>query len=108
MLVPYQEIQALDFPNSPRKLRLYEKPWACISWYGPCTQLVNSKYYSLRETDTVTDTVDLHQHGHGTVLFFLFMIKNYRIQDTTYSEVDSKCEIDSFYKLQIPKESTEW
>ena len=20
------------------------KPWACISWYGPCTQLVNSKY----------------------------------------------------------------
>ena len=27
-----------------RKLGLYEKPWACISWYGPCTQLVNSKY----------------------------------------------------------------
>ena len=44
MLVPYQEIQALGFPNSPRKLGLYEKPWACISWYGPCTQLVNSKY----------------------------------------------------------------
>ena len=46
MLVPYQEIQALGFPNSPRKLGLYEKPWACISWYGPCTQLVNSKYRS--------------------------------------------------------------
>ena len=42
VLVPYQEIQALGFPNSPRKLGLYEKPWACISWYGPCTQLVNS------------------------------------------------------------------
>ena len=40
----YQEIQALGLPNSPRKLGLYEKPWACISWYGPCTQLVNSKY----------------------------------------------------------------
>ena len=44
VLVPYQEIQALGFPNSPRKLGLYEKPWACVSWYGPCTQLVNSKY----------------------------------------------------------------
>ena len=44
VFVPYQEIQALGFPNSPRKLGLYEKPWACISWYGPCTQLVNSKY----------------------------------------------------------------
>ena len=42
--MPYQEIQALGFPNSPRKLGLYEKPWACISWHGPCTQLVNSKY----------------------------------------------------------------
>ena len=41
--MPYQEIQPLGFPNSPRKLGLYEKPWACISWYGPCTQLVNSK-----------------------------------------------------------------
>ena len=45
VLVPYQEIQALGFPNSPRKLGLYEKPWACISWYGPCTQLVNSNYW---------------------------------------------------------------
>ena len=43
--MPYQKIQALGFPNSPHKLGLYEKPWACISWYGPCTQLVNSKYY---------------------------------------------------------------
>ena len=43
----YQEIQALGFPNSPRKLGLYEKPWACISWYCPCTQLVNSKYNSV-------------------------------------------------------------
>ena len=42
--MPYQEIQALGFPNSPRKLGLYEKPWACISLYGPCTQLVNSNY----------------------------------------------------------------
>ena len=42
--MPYQEIQALGFPSSPRKLGQYEKPWACISWYGPCTQLVNSKY----------------------------------------------------------------
>ena len=44
VLGPYQEIQALGFPNSPCKLGLYEKPWACISWHGPCTQLVNSKY----------------------------------------------------------------
>ena len=44
--MPYQEIQALGFPNSPRKLGLYEEPWACIYWYGPCTQLVNSKYFS--------------------------------------------------------------
>ena len=44
VLVPNQEIQALGFPNSPRKLGLYEKPWACISWYSPCTQLVNSNY----------------------------------------------------------------
>ena len=44
MIVPYQAIQALGFPNSPRKLGLYEKPWACISWYGPSTQLVNSNY----------------------------------------------------------------
>ena len=35
---------ALGFPNSPCKLGLYEKPWACVSWYGPCTQLVNSNY----------------------------------------------------------------
>ena len=46
MLVPCQEMQALGFPNSPRKLGLYEKPWDCISWYGPCTQLVNSNYRS--------------------------------------------------------------
>ena len=45
--MPYQEIQALGFPNSPRKLGLYEKLWACISWYGPCTQLVNSNYNSM-------------------------------------------------------------
>ena len=57
--MPYQEIQALGFPNSPRKLGLYEKPWACISWYGPCTQLVNSKYFldfwcfSLKATDDI-------------------------------------------------------
>ena len=46
--MPYQEIQALGFPNSPRKLGLYEKPWACISWYSPCTQLVNSNDRILR------------------------------------------------------------
>ena len=44
MLVPYQEIQVLGFPNSPRKLGLYEKPWARISSHGPFTQLVNNKY----------------------------------------------------------------
>ena len=33
---------------------------------------------------------------------FLLTIKNYRIQDATYSDVDTKCEIDSFSKLQIP------
>ena len=49
--MPYQEIQALGFPNSPRKLGLYEKPRACISWYGPCTQLVNSKYNILVTRD---------------------------------------------------------
>ena len=63
VLVPYQEIQALGFPNSPRKLGLHEKPWACISWYGPCTQLVNSKYeiehflachWSMHDQKTIT------------------------------------------------------
>ena len=49
----------------------------------------------------MTDIVDLHQHGHGTVLLFL-LIKNYHTQDTTYSEVDSKCEIDSYSELKIP------
>ena len=44
----------------------------------------------------MTDTVDLHQHGHITVLLFLLIIKNYCVHDATYSEVDSKCEIDSF------------
>ena len=44
MLVPYQEIQVLGFPNSPRKFGLYEKLCVCISWYGLCTQLVNSKH----------------------------------------------------------------
>ena len=43
----------------------------------------------------------MHQHGHWTVLLFLLIIKNYRIQDTRYSEVDSKCEVDSFSRLQI-------
>ena len=52
--MPYEEIQALGFANSPRKLGLYEKPWVCISSYGPCTQLVNSNYkpcfsYSVQE-----------------------------------------------------------
>ena len=28
--------------TSARKLGLYEKPWGCISWYGPHTLLVNS------------------------------------------------------------------
>ena len=53
--MPYQEIQALGFPNSPRKLGLYEKPWACISWYGPCTQLVNSKYKFKKSERTFAD-----------------------------------------------------
>ena len=42
--MPYQEIQALGFLHSPRKLGLYETAWACISWYDPRTQLVNSNY----------------------------------------------------------------
>ena len=42
-----RKYKALGFPNSPRKLGLYEKPWACISWYGPCTQLVNSNYWKI-------------------------------------------------------------
>ena len=67
VLVPYQEIQALGFPNSPRKLGLYEKPWACISWYGPCTQLVNSKYRPM-----FWASVDIH----GCILFnFIVIIK---------------------------------
>ena len=49
----------------------------------------------------ITDTADLHQHGHITVLLFLLTIKNYRIQDATFNEVDSKCETDSFSQLQI-------
>ena len=36
------------------------------------------------------------------MLLFLLIIKNYRIQDATYSEADSKCEIGGFSKLQIP------
>ena len=44
----------------------------------------------------------LHQHGHGAVVVSLnIIIKAYRIQDTTYSEVDSNCKIDSFSKLQL-------
>ena len=35
------------------------------------------------------------------MLLFLLIIKNYCIQDAAYSEVDIKCEIDSFSKLQI-------
>ena len=36
------------------------------------------------------------------LLFLSIYIKNYRMQDAkTYSEVDSKCEIDSFSKLQL-------
>ena len=42
------------------------------------------------------------------MLLFLLIIKNYHIQDATYSEVDSMCQIDSFSKLQIPGESTKW
>ena len=48
-----------------------------------------------------------HQHGHGTVLL-LPLIKNYRIQDTTYSEADNKCEIDSFFKLQMGRGAPKW
>ena len=42
-----REIYSEDADDETRKLWLYEKPWACISWYGPCTQLVNSKERSV-------------------------------------------------------------
>ena len=64
VLVPYQEIQALGFPNSLRKLGLYEKPWACISWYGPYTQLVNSKYWlraMFKENELASSPLILHK-----------------------------------------------
>ena len=34
-------------------------------------------------------------------MLFLLIIKNYHIQDATYSEVDSKCKMDSFSNLQM-------
>ena len=39
---PYQEIQAQGFSYSPSLRGLFEKPRACISWYGTSTHLVNS------------------------------------------------------------------
>ena len=44
-------------------------------------------------TDVIWDDI--------TVLSFLVIIKNYRIQDATCSEVEGKCKIDSFSNLQI-------
>ena len=35
------------------------------------------------------------------MLLFLLIMKNYCIQDVTYSEVDSWCKIDSFSNLQM-------
>ena len=35
------------------------------------------------------------------MLLFLLIIKNYCIQDVTYSEVDSWCKVDSSSNLQI-------
>ena len=69
VLVPYKEIQALGFPNSPRKLGLYEKPWACISWYGPCTQLVNSKY------QTSAPKILAHVHQNIMLYRYFYVIK---------------------------------
>ena len=60
--------------------------------------------YRSQQFHNVTNIADLHQHE--TVLLF-FLIKNHGIQDTTCSEVGRKCEMNSFYKLQIPGESTE-
>ena len=57
--------------------------------------------FKSQQFHNLTDTVDMYQHGHGTVLLFLLKI-------IAYSEVDCKCEIDSFSELQIPGESTEW
>ena len=56
------------------------------------------KVYRSQQFHNVIDIADLHQHE--TVLLFL-LIKNHGIQDTTC------CEMNSFYKLQIPRESTE-
>ena len=64
--MPYQEIQALGFPNSPGKLGLYEKPWACISWYGPCTQLVNSKY----------SRIQLQKNEQNVIVILIFVFVN--------------------------------
>ena len=63
MLVQYQKVQAIGFPHSPRKLGLYQKPWARISWYGlvntiqyntllPCLQTIR---VSDRDSRTVID-----------------------------------------------------
>ena len=64
--MPYQEFQALGFPNSPPNLGLYEKLWACISWYSPCSQLVNSKYEILKlcsVMDPISDVKKLIPSG---------------------------------------------
>ena len=77
MLVPYQEIQALGFPNSPRKLGLYEKPWPCISWYSPCTQLINSNNYPeylIKECNSCANKVQ--KYVSETALFFILTNAN--------------------------------
>ena len=51
---------------------MYEKPWVCISWYGPCTQLVKSKNYPeylIKEYSSCANKVK--DYVSETVLFYI-------------------------------------
>ena len=78
MLVPYEETQALGFPNSPHKLGLYEKPCACISSYGPCTQLVNSNYVLLHHSVDTHGTKDHFQVNYIHTYIYIYVENNRR------------------------------
>ena len=100
--MPYQEIQALGFPNSPRKLGLYEKPWACISWYGPCTQLVNSKYH-LITFDLSINSLQLYKKLRYTLKFSNVIIK--RVLKVMYLLNPSKFRLRSMLKASKNREN---
>ena len=79
--MPYQEIQTLGFPNSPRKFGLYEKPWACISWYGPCTQLVivsmkSRKLKRLENVSQLKKDFALHSNYSFEIVILVMFLKN--------------------------------